>query len=358
MAVVADIDFDAGNLDELDAIVPTGTVDIQAQINAALGQTSYGMRVEIDDTTSRYGRVDFTPGATDFRARVYVDPNSLAMGSSEEFTILSFTGASGIVAHVILNWNGSTFRLRLRSLEDGGGATYTYVTITDAAHYVEVHVKRGAGTGENKMWVDGTLQATHSSLDNDAVYDDVSTCYLGALYLDSGTSGTLYLDELIIRDDDTAIGPNSTTTSSTTGGTTTTGASTTTLSGSGSTSTVTISSTDTTTTTDTTTDTTTTGTTTTTYPPTTIRLRDGPGGHAARASIGDRLLLSFRGAGGDVEEVWVEVKSVTDPGSQYTYYEYSVERKAGNSVEIPAGVTAIVFGPSGGGLLRLVGEDS
>ena len=46
MAVVVDIDIEAGNLDEFDSIAPYGTSYVQAYANAALGQTSYGVRVQ------------------------------------------------------------------------------------------------------------------------------------------------------------------------------------------------------------------------------------------------------------------------------------------------------------------------
>jgi len=354
-SIVVDVDFEAGNLGELDSITPSASPDIQASVNAAMAQTSYGMRINIDDATTRYGQVAFTPGATDSRFRVYLDPNSLTMATSDEFTFLTGLG-SGAVFFVSLEYNGANYRVRLRSRNDDTSEDYTYVVITDAPHYVEVHVARGAGTGENKMWVDGVLQATHSNLDNDTIYDAMNQVRLGTLYLESGTSGYFYLDELVIRDDSTAIGAVATTTSSTTsGGTTTTGASTTTLSGSGSTSTVTISSTTvSTTSTATTTVTTTTGTTTTAAP-TTIKLRDGPGGHTARAAVGDRLCLRSLD-GTTLRETWVEVLSVTNPVA-VTYFEYSVRRQSGDAVAHPEGATVVNWGASGDGIVRLVGEE-
>ena len=53
MAIVVDVDFEAGNLAELDSIVPTDSPDILASVNAALGWTVYGMQVYIDSVTTR-----------------------------------------------------------------------------------------------------------------------------------------------------------------------------------------------------------------------------------------------------------------------------------------------------------------
>lgn len=358
MAIVVDIDHEAGDFSEYTSY--TSNSDFQVQAVAALGQTSYGMRVYIDDTDTMYGQADFTPGASEFRARFYLDPNTLTMGTSENVTMLLFTGTSNIIAQVLLNWNGSAYRVRLRTTEDDDTLTNTYVVVTDAEHYVEVHIERGAGTGRHRMWIDGTLQATHSSLDNDTKYDGVTTARMGVLYPDSGISGYLYLDELVIRDDGTAIGANSTTTSTTTtGGTTTTAGSTTTLSGSGSTSTVTLSSTGTTTTTTTTTTTgtTTTAGTTTSAGPTTIKLRDGPGGHTARAAIGDFGVLRSLDSGGTWRETWVEILSVTDPGGGATYFEYSIERKSGDATQHPEGTTFVNYGTSTDSVIRVIGEE-
>ena len=356
MAVVADIDFEAGNTAEFDAIVPTETPDLQASANAAMGQTTYGLRANLNETGC-YGRVNFTPGATDFRARVYIDPNTSTMGTDEEFSFWMFQSSTSIIVHLTLSWNGATYRIRMRSLEDDESATSTYVAITDAPHYIEIHVLRGAAAGEHKLWIDGALSATHSGLNNDTKFDATDRTFLGALNPDAGTSGYLYLDELIIRNDSTAIGPNATTTSSTAGGTTTTGPATTTMSGSGSTQTVTLSSTGTTTTgtTGTTTAATTTAATTSAAP-TTIKLRDGPGGHTARAVIGDRICIRSL-SGTTLYETWAEVLGTTDPGGGATYYEYSVRRKSGDAVAHPEGATVVVYGPSGSGIIRVIGEE-
>ena len=356
MAIVVDIDLEAGSLAEFDSITPTASPDILASANAALGYSEYGMQVYIDDTTTRYGQIAFSPGATDFRARFYVDPNMLTMGTSSSFTICQFGSTGAILIYVVLVWTGATYQIRLRTIKDDDSAVNTTVAITDAPHCIEVHSLRGAGTGEHKLWIDGSLEATQSSLDNDTKFDATDTCRIGALYLSSGTSGYLYLDELVIRDDATEIGENATTTSTTAAGTTTTTVASTTLTGSGSTSTNTVSSTDTTTTTTATTTAATTTAATTSAAPTTIQLRDGPGGHTARASVGDNIVLrSLNGT--TLRETWAEVLSVTDPGGGATYYEYSVERKSGDAVEYPEGVTAVVYGPSGSGIIRVIGEE-
>ena len=359
MAVVVDIDHEIGDLSEYDSFI--SDAGLQVNVSASLGGTSYGMRITIDDSDSLYGQADFTPGASEFRARFYVDPNSLSLDTSENVTVLLFSGSEGVVVQALINWSGAAYRIRLRSTEDDDTYTNTYVVVTDAEHYVEIHCERGAGTGQNRMWIDGSLEATHASLDNDTKYDGVTFARFGCLYPDTGVSGELYLDELVIRDDGTAIGANATTTSTTSsGGTTTTGGSTTTLSGSGSTSTITISSTGTTTAGTTTAGTTTAATTTaatTSAGPTTIKLRDGPGGHTARAAVGDRMVIRSLDSGGVWRETWVEVLSATDPGGGAVYYEYSVERKSGDAVEHPEGATVINYGASGSGMVRVVGEE-
>ncbi len=83
--------------------------------------------------------------------------------------------------------------------------------ISDAEHYVEVLVTYASGPSANDgvmtLWVDGSQQGTDTTLD---LYNTTkpNEARLGAVVgIDSGTSGTFYLDEFVLRDDDTEIGP-------------------------------------------------------------------------------------------------------------------------------------------------------
>ena len=69
------------------------------------------------------------------------------------------------------------------------------------------------------------------------------------------------------------------------------------------------------------------------------------------------MVIRSLDATGVWRESWVEVLSVTDPGGGATYYEYSIERKSGDAVEHPEGATVINYGASGGGMVRIVGEE-
>jgi hypothetical protein len=61
-----------------------------------------------------------------------------------------------------------------------------------------------------QLWIDGASKQTITGIDN---YDRfVNSFYFqfGAVYISTTASGTLYMDELVINDDGSEIGPVST----------------------------------------------------------------------------------------------------------------------------------------------------
>ena len=87
-----------------------------------------------------------------------------------------------------------------------------YYTITDAPHYIEMYLIRSTGAGDSngslQLWVDGVSKETLTGKDNYDIFTDVGQVRMGAILgVDAGTSGTFYLDELVVNDDGGAIGP-------------------------------------------------------------------------------------------------------------------------------------------------------
>jgi hypothetical protein len=93
---------------------------------------------------------------------------------------------------------------------DGGGYHVTsQIVLSDAPHYIEVLVAYAssavASDATLTIWIDGVQADQVTGID---LYDrsKPDTVLLGVVTVASGTSGTIYLDELVLRDDDTEIG--------------------------------------------------------------------------------------------------------------------------------------------------------
>lgn len=212
MAELFDITHNAGNLDDYSSTVTDGG-DLSAAVAAALASTAYGLNCLIDDTTAIYGVKTFTQlTATQYRYRLYVDPNSLTMADEDQFTCCVIAQATNSRSVVNLRYTvADGYQIRTAFETDGGTQQSNWFDVNDAEHYVEVRVVYAssavASNGTVDLWIDGVNVQQATGLD---IYDisKPDRAYLGAVAgLDAGTSGTLYLDELILNDDGNEIGP-------------------------------------------------------------------------------------------------------------------------------------------------------
>jgi hypothetical protein len=119
---------------------------------------------------------------------------------------------SGDRVQVHLRQAGSSYQLQTRLRDDNGAYPSTgYYSISPDEHYVEVLVEYASSSSANNgaltLWIDGILVARKASID---LYyrGKPNRIQFGAISgIDSGTRGSLYLDEFVLRDDGTEIGP-------------------------------------------------------------------------------------------------------------------------------------------------------
>jgi len=214
MSVIVNIRLET-DLSEFTSTV-TDSGDLYWAAAAALAGTAGGMAMLLDDTTGIYGQVTIAAlsAVDDFRARFYVDPNTLTMGASEAFRIFSASQNGGSRTPLVINLKmDGGYRIVIDALNDDlTGALANSYAITDAPHYVEVYVKRAAtdssADGTVEIWIDGVSKGSATGKDiYNLWYDYTLNVRLGAIYgIDAGTSGTFYLDELIVNDDGGLIG--------------------------------------------------------------------------------------------------------------------------------------------------------
>lgn len=215
LGTIIDIDHETGDLSQYTSSVTDGG-DLSVAAGAALAGTGYGLSCLIDDTTSIYGLKTFNKAAT-LRLRFYIDPNTLTMADNDIFETCRIGQAGGsysILSSIELKYvTGTGYILQFRAYNDANAATPDTCNITDAPHYVEALIVRAAtdvsADGTAQWWVDGVNQGTVTGIDNyNRMEDQNMRVILGPCSgIDVGTSGTLFLDELIINNDGSEIGP-------------------------------------------------------------------------------------------------------------------------------------------------------
>ena len=157
------------------------------------------MQGVIDDTDVIFVQDDNPNAEPRYRARFYFDPNALTMAKGNAHLLLrGYSGTSTVALRVEFAFNSGAYQVRAALLNDGSTWTNTsYVTISDAAHAIELDWRAATSAGANNggltMWIDGVQQADLTGIDNDTRRTD--RLRLGATAdLDSGTSGTYYFD--------------------------------------------------------------------------------------------------------------------------------------------------------------------
>ena len=211
------ITHDDGTLDEYDSLTDPDS-DLSATAAAVMGGSVYGMSVIIDDQVACYGtKLQAAPSSGKFRLRIYIDPNTLAMNDWEEFTfvfcrsIYAPTGNS-MWGLSLRDHTANQFAVYWTIRDDGGGdALREFVLISDAPHYIELYFTQAsdalANDGSAQWWVDGVQQTGVAAFDNYDVFAGFDRFRVGACSgVDSGTSGTFYLDEFIANDTGKYIG--------------------------------------------------------------------------------------------------------------------------------------------------------
>jgi peptidoglycan/xylan/chitin deacetylase (PgdA/CDA1 family) len=209
---------EGGDLGEWTSTTTSGGGAIACDAAAGLNSTGYGLKVDLASAAGQtaYVQRNFTAStANRIRFRFYLDPNTLTMANNDTFYICAVANSTGTnLVYVYLRYqsSGSQYSLRCALLDDASAeqATSNY-NISDAPHYIEIDAIRSSGDlandGAIDMYVDGSLRYSKNSVDNYTRWNNMGRIILGAYVgVDAGTSGTYYLDELIVNDTGAAIG--------------------------------------------------------------------------------------------------------------------------------------------------------
>jgi hypothetical protein len=227
----------AGSFAEYTASVTDGG-DLSIGSGAALAGSSNGMSVLVDDTTLIYAYKSLASAITTgvVRYRFYFDPNTMTMTNGDAFSVMMITdvGSNPVSFIMFSKTAGGNYAMYAVCVQDGGTHLNTVeVTITDAPHWIEVETRRATTStsvdGYTYFWIDGNFAAKTVLADNFDQMNDWQVIIVGAVSgIDAGTSGTCYIDEVVVNDDGAVIGGYGTTSPSivakaTTNGTTLSG---------------------------------------------------------------------------------------------------------------------------------------
>jgi len=147
---------------------------------------------------------------------MYVDPNDISMASGERiaFGVIRTDGTVGGVSTIgrfILRNNGGTYEAGHYHETDSGGSQTVLSTMPTEPFYIEAVIVQATNAtsndGYHQCWFNGVSQGSDTGLDNYDQFNAINGEFrMGADDLGANTTGTLYVDDFIVRDDTTEIG--------------------------------------------------------------------------------------------------------------------------------------------------------
>jgi len=193
-------DFEAG----LGAFVSSAPADPNLATAAESAYWGYsGLEIGIAGNTDLYV-LDQTPAAENsYRARFYVDLDSLSMVTADAFDLFSGATGTGTGFQIQVQKTASAKQIRLVAFTDGGSTPATsWFDLTAGWHAVEIQFVAAAAPNANdgsaSLYLDGALKQSLTGIDNDTRL--VDAVKLGAVSgIDAGTRGTLSIDDFESR---------------------------------------------------------------------------------------------------------------------------------------------------------------
>jgi hypothetical protein len=168
---------------------------------------SFDLKAVVDDTAPLFVE-DRTPlDESHYRARFWFDPADFDPGMAQNhFRTRIFIGFEDAPQRrlfaVVLKRQGSQFSVLGRTRLDSNAQVATsFYNITAEPHAIEVEWRAAttptSADGEFSLWIDGTLQQTLGSLQNNT--RTIDFVRMGGLSLKGGASGTLFFDDFVSR---------------------------------------------------------------------------------------------------------------------------------------------------------------
>jgi len=198
-------DFEPGNLSQWTSDVNDSN-DLSASDSADYWGLQ-GMSALVNDNNALYVQNDMPDGSdvdtlpdpqTQYRARFYVNPNSLTMAANDVLDL--FTGRNGTtdVVRIQLQKTATSYQIRSGLLNDAGAWTDTsWYDVPNSWSAVEIQYQAFSYSGSLTLWLDDSQKQSITFVDNDT--RTLTDIRLGAQGVETGTRGTVYFDDFESR---------------------------------------------------------------------------------------------------------------------------------------------------------------
>lgn len=217
MAEVMSLTHDSNDWSEY-TTAPSGGAQIALSASAGMAGTSYGVEFDPDATATTGGdkSVSVSGGATTYRFAFYINKNDVAQstGGTDETQFCTLTPDTLSSTTAALKDSGSGEFVQIVAGDDTGDETLNTGVLPAGNNTVELEIVRAAtnvsADGTAELFLNGSSQATASSIDNYDTFEDFKNAFTFNLVCNlSGTcTGTFYVDQIKIRDDATEIYPS------------------------------------------------------------------------------------------------------------------------------------------------------
>lgn len=207
----------------------TATIDnhpgggLSVSTSAGMVGTNLGLQAQSTGSSSEqsYAYVTISPPASNLiRFRYYADPNNLPLA----------TDGSDILLHTAITANapfssagfftasfakvGADYYFSFSMTDDLTGSNSRVVLAGQSRPYaVEVELVRAssdvAADGSMRIWLDNVEQTPVQNIDNYDSFASMAAYTAGVVFASPTASGSIYLDEIVIRDHSLHIGPRS-----------------------------------------------------------------------------------------------------------------------------------------------------
>ena len=209
------IRHEAGDLSEYDGYELDGG-DVSVSAAAGMAHSNYGLAILNDDSNNKFAYKNVSPTVTGgvIGARFYINLSTLS-GSYDAagvFGLSIFNDGFQYFADIYAVIGPSTHQLRPSLWDDFAVIHYgNQVNVGVGEHYIETRILRSstssASDGRMETWIDGAIVDTISGVDNYDKFYQFGRVPMGLWYANATTTGTMYLDELVVRADGKYIGP-------------------------------------------------------------------------------------------------------------------------------------------------------
>lgn len=219
MSIVFSDDFESGDFSAWDT-VPAGGTRNSVTASAGMDGTTYGDEITPTDAGSAASQslTVFTIVGNTLRLGFYLNKNditALVPGPFAQATVIQVSTFSFPIAiRIYLKDTGSGIFIEYLTHEDDGTDHSSSTGLLASGEVViEVKIARastsGSADGEVELFINGSSVDSITGLDNYDLFADIpnGTLATGADNFTGDSTGSFYLDQIVLRDDDTPIYP-------------------------------------------------------------------------------------------------------------------------------------------------------